>query len=181
MKIKTLPGTVIELSPSEHSVRNLLSSLFLAGGLVLSQISSLTDLSSHVLQNWVKRGFIPPPVNKKYSKRQFCRIIIINLLKDSLQIEGIVKLIGYVNGNLSDISDDLIDDSELYCYFVETITLADMDINKLDSSIKTVFEEYKEPFPGEREKITSVVKIMSILYISSQIKNSAELLIANLN
>ena len=47
----------------------------LAGGMVLGQIASLTGLEPHTVQNWVKRGFLSNPVNKRYSCNQFCRIV----------------------------------------------------------------------------------------------------------
>ncbi len=181
MNVTRLPGTTIDLPSSEYSVRGLLSSLFLAEGLVLSQVSSLTGLPPHILQNWVKREFLPPPVHKKYSKRQFCRIAIINFLKDSLQIDSIVKLIGAVNGKLADSADDLIDDSELYCYFVETLTRADADLANLPAAIQAVLGGYAEPYPGARKKVAAVLRIMGILYISSQIRLEAEILLKELN
>ena len=89
--IGILPGTTIEADPArEGAAEGILSSLFMAGGLVLSQVSQLTGLEPHMIQNWVKRGFVSPPRNKKYTRRQFCRIVIINMLRDSLPLERIV-------------------------------------------------------------------------------------------
>ena len=62
--------------------------MFLAGGIVRSQVSAVTGLESHMIQNWVKRGFLSNPVNKRYSCRQFCRIAIINMLKTTLHWNG---------------------------------------------------------------------------------------------
>ena len=58
----TLPGTTVETDLSRNDAAEaLLSPLFLAGGLMLSQVSQLTGLEPHVIQNWVKRGFVSPP------------------------------------------------------------------------------------------------------------------------
>ena len=62
---KTLPGTTIPVDwsrPEEAETR--LNSLFLAGGLMLSQVASLTGLEPYVIQNWVRRGFVAPPERK---------------------------------------------------------------------------------------------------------------------
>lgn len=180
MDIKTLPGTNIELPSSGYSVRMLLSALFLPEGLMLSQITGLTDLPPYVLQNWVKRGFVPPPVNKKYTQSQFCRVAIINALKDSLQIDVIIKLIAYAGLDYGDNSAVLIDDTALYCYFAESLMRADHEINKLDASIVNALMDFGEPYPGARERLFSILKPMTVLYISLRIKSSAELLLLNL-
>lgn len=97
--ISRLPGTTLEVDLSrENAADALLSPMFLTGGLVLSQVAQLTGLEPYTIQNWVKRGFLPPPVKKKYSRRQLCRIFIINMLRDSMQIERICRLLSYVNG-----------------------------------------------------------------------------------
>lgn len=80
-----LPGTVLEVDGSRpEAADELFSSLFVTGGLVLSQVCQITGLEPYTVQNWVKRGFLTPPVKKKYNRRQLSRIIIINMLKAAL-------------------------------------------------------------------------------------------------
>ena len=64
----TLPGTTIS-TPREDAdrTRNQFDALFLAGGLTLSQVASISGLENYTIQNWVKRGFLPPPEHRKYS------------------------------------------------------------------------------------------------------------------
>ena len=53
---KTLPGTTIAVDWNRpEEAETLLNSLFLAGGLMLSQVASLTGLEPYVIQNWVRR------------------------------------------------------------------------------------------------------------------------------
>lgn len=83
---KTLPGTTIAVDWNRpEEAETLLNSLFLAGGLMLSQVASLTGLEPYVIQNWVRRGFVAPPERKRYSRRQFSRIVLINMLNVALQ------------------------------------------------------------------------------------------------
>ena len=180
MGIKILPGTTIELHGSILSVRAISSSLFLADGLTLAQVSSLTNLSPAVLQSWVRRGFLPPPLKKRYSEAQFFRIAIINILKDDLQLGLIVKLINYVNMPVEGAGAAVTDDTALYHYFVEALFLADRNIDKLDAAIETALRSFREPYPGARKRIAAVIRIMIILYISSQIKESAGVLLRNI-
>ena len=101
MQWNLLPGTTVEADLSQpHAAEKVLHPLFLPGGLMLSQVARLTGLEPYVIQNWVKRGFVSPPERKKYSRRQFCRILVINMLKDALQLEKICKVLSYVNGDL---------------------------------------------------------------------------------
>jgi len=186
MNICTLPGTTIEADLCSTSVADkLLDPMFFGGGLVLSQVSSLTGLQPHVIQNWVKRGFVSPPKSKKYTKRQFCRIAIINFLKDSLQIDRIVKLISFINPNLSDESDSIIDDSVLYSFFVDVISLispqGNLDSNKIDGAIERVLKNQNKYKISEKVNISRVIKIMVLIYAAEIRKKQAELLLSDIN
>ena len=55
----TIPGTTLEgLRSNADRAEELFQPMFLAGGLTLSQVSSITGLENHTIQNWVKRGFL---------------------------------------------------------------------------------------------------------------------------
>ena len=70
-----LPGTVLAVDGSRpEAADELFSSLFVTGGLVLSQVCQITGLEPYAVQNWVKRGFLAPPVKKKYNRRQLSRM-----------------------------------------------------------------------------------------------------------
>ena len=89
----TIPGTVLQIQreDAEH-IEDIFSSMFLAGGIVLGQVASITGLEPYTIQNWVKRGFLAAPKNKKYDLEQVCRIITINMLKGALPLEKICSL-----------------------------------------------------------------------------------------
>ena len=98
----TIPGTVLQIRREDaDGVEELFSSMFLAGGMVLSQVASITGLEHYTVQNWVKRGFLTSPVGKRYTLRQLCRILNINVLRYSMPIERICFLLSYVNGHLT--------------------------------------------------------------------------------
>ena len=154
---KTLPGTTIAVDWNRpEEAETLLNSLFLAGGLMLSQVASLTGLEPYVIQNWVRRGFVAPPERKRYSRRQFSRIVLINMLKDSMQLDKICTLLSYVNGDLDDESDDLIDDTQLYLYFVRLVVLVERKNptgpEEAAQWCCAAVEDYQEPVPGARLK-----------------------------
>ena len=179
----TIPGTVLQADEqdAEH-IDSLFQPMFLAGGMVLSQVSSITGLEPYIIQNWVKRGFLAPPQNKRYTLRQLCRILIINMLKGVLPMERICGMLGYINGALNDESDDIIDDSVLYFMFVRLAAHAkELDrAGHWDETIDAVLADYQEPYPGARERIAKVLRIMVIGHISSRMKQEAETLLTNL-
>ena len=154
----TLPGTVLSVDADRpQAAEEVFSSLFLAGGLVLSQVTQVTGLEPYIIQNWVRRGFLAPPKQRKYTRRQLSRILMINALKSTLSIEQICKLLSYINGALDDEGDDTIDDTELYGAFVLVAgsvqkhgLTSESEMNRL---IADGLKDYKEPSPGAKERI----------------------------
>lgn len=182
---QTLPGTTIEADLScSGTVAALLDPLFLTGGLMLSQVARLTGLEPYVIQNWVRRGFVSPPQRKRYSYRQFCRIAMINMLKDALQLDRICTLLSYVNGQLDDESDDLIDDVQLYRYLVDLAALAQSRPAQLENHLEgwcvQVLEGYVEPVPGARRRVEQVLSAALMAYLSGVLRRRAEELTAAL-
>ena len=179
----TIPGTTLE-GQRENADRTdgLFQSMFLAGGLTLSQVSSITGLETYAIQNWVKRGFLAPPQNKRYNMEQVCRIIIINMLKGALPLEQICSLISYINGSLTDESDDIIDDAVLYFKFVSLAARARHigGSKEWGEALTEVMESYAEPYPGAREKVTKVLRIMLTAWITSQLRDQTNQMIAEL-
>ena len=55
----TLPGTVLSVDADRPQAAEEAFFLpcFLAGGLVLSQVTQVTGLEPYIIQNWVRRGF----------------------------------------------------------------------------------------------------------------------------
>lgn len=175
------PGTVIETTGlSKDASRTLFNGIFAGGGIALSQVSSMTGLEPHVIQNWVKRGFVSSPVKRTYSPKQFARIIIINLLRQTMQIEQITGLLSHINGVLSDESDDMIADDELYHLYMEVASAferGDLSDDAVTAACESAAAEYTEPQPGARRRLCNVLKIMAYAHVaSSAIQRSQDLL-----
>ena len=76
-----IPGTVLKADRDQaFQIRDQFGAMFLGGGVVLSQVAGITGLEPYQVQNWVRRGFLTPPEKKRYTLRQLCRIININIL-----------------------------------------------------------------------------------------------------
>ena len=169
----TLPGTnLTDRRDNADHVEEMFHSMFLAGGMVLSQVSNITGLEPYTIQNWVKRGFLAAPRNKRYDLEQVCRIITINMLKGALPLEKICSLMQYINGDLTDESDDIIDDAVLYFMFVKLAARA-RHIGGNESwevAIENALSSYTEPKPGSKARVEKVLRVMLMAYISSRFK-----------
>ena len=172
-----IPGTTLAVPHSDaEKVDQQFQSMFLGGGLTLGQVATITGLENHVIQNWVKRGFLPPPVAKRYSMEQLCRIVTINMLKGTLPLERISSLLSYINGSLTDESDDIIDDTVLYFMFVRLAARArSMEKQEQwDEEIRNVTKDYVEPVPGARDRIEKVLKVMLTAWVAARMRQEAE-------
>lgn len=175
----TLPGTVLSVDADRpQAAEEVFSSLFLAGGLVLSQVTQVTGLEPYIIQNWVRRGFLAPPKQRKYTRRQLSRILMINALKSTLSIEQICKLLSYINGALDDEGDDTIDDTELYDAFVLVAgsvqkhgLTSESEMNRL---IADGLKDYKESIPGAKERIEQALRIMITAWRAAQLQTKAQ-------
>ena len=179
----TIPGTTLTGKRSDADrTPELFQTMFLAGGMTLSQVSSITGPEAHTIQYWVKRGFLPSPVNKRYNMEQLCRIVNINILKGTMPLEQITKLMAYLNGNLADESDDLVDDTMLFFYFVSLAARARYIGGKetWDDALIHATESYVEPVPGARDKLIKVLKVMLTIWCANALKAEAERMIAQL-
>lgn len=177
------PGTAIEISPRQRgrtdSAAEIIDNIFSAGGLVLSQVSKLTGLEYYIIQNWVKRGYIPPPVKKRYHKNLFCRILIINILRETLKFEEITELLSTLSVPLGRRGEEkpeivLATEFDVYNYYVNLVLSGEeTPIRSLETAIK----DYKEPFPGAKKTLSKVLGVMYHAGLAAEnAKKSIELL-----
>ena len=179
-----LPGTTIELSVlQKNSSRNLFDGIFAAGGISLSQVSVMTGLEPYIIQNWVKRGFVSAPVKRQYTQDQFARIVTINMLKESLQLDRICKLLSCINGALDDDSDDLISDSELYHHYVDLAAClqdSPLDTETVDNATRQVAADYHEPVAGASKRLINILEIMVYAHYASVLRKRSDDMLTNI-
>jgi DNA-binding transcriptional MerR regulator len=167
----TIPGTVLTAprADADHLEKDF-RAMFLAGGIMLGQVAAISGLEPYDVQNWVKRRLLPPPVNKRYNLTQLCRILNINMLKKALPMEQICGLLGHINGELDDTSDDLIDDSKLYFLFVKLAARArHMGGEDWEDALLEVTADYHAPQPGARQRLITVLRIMLTAWVASKL------------
>ena len=180
----TFPGTTIEATSLEKgSSKHLFNGIFAAGGITLSQVSIMTGLEPYSIQNGVRRKFVAPPTKKLYSKQQFSRIVIINMLRETLQIDAICNLISIIVGNPDDPTDDLIGDCELYHIFVDMIAEGNIDFTDKDSvknAATTAAEGYSPDNAGKKTKLINILQVMLYAHASSCLRDSSREMLSHL-
>jgi len=166
---RELPGSVLTYEDSvPHGAAVLMDALFAGGDLMLAQVARMSGLEPYMIQNWVTRGFLPPPEGKRYTRRQLCRILLINLLRGVLPLESITGLLSYVNGHLDDISDDTVDDSRLYLWMLEVLDAGDEE-----AALAACLEEYREPVPGAGKRLEKVLRVLRRAAMAARLQKEA--------
>lgn len=178
-----IPGTTLTVQRSDAvRVRELFQTMFLTGDVVLSQITNITGLEPYAVQNWVKRGFLPPPRQKRYNINQVCRILMINTLKSVLPMERICGLLTYVNGQMDSAADDIIQDSDLYFLFVRLAAHARQigDVDHAAALIDEYLADYEEPAPDAKARVAKALQVMLIAWLASRMRQAAEAALAEM-
>ena len=174
----TFPGTTIEISKFEKgSSKQLYDSLFAAGGLTLSQVCIMTGLEPYLVQNWVKRGFVSSPIRRMYSQKQFARIIIINMLRESLQIDQICELISITTVTLHDERDDIINDDDLYHKYVDMLADNIIDIGNRESvecAANRTADEFEPWLPIPKKEISGILQVMAYAHFAGKLRKNAQ-------
>lgn len=167
-----IPGTTLETQREMDTGENTLRTLFLGGDITLSQVAAITGLEPHTIQNWVKRGFLPPTVGKKYSLNHLCRILNLHALRGVLSLEQACRLLDYAKGS----GEEHGADEDLYFLFVSLVTRARQlaKPEACDRILQEMLRDYTEATPGAKERLAQSLKVMLTAYLSANLRFSAE-------
>ncbi len=144
---------------------------YIQHGIMLAQIRDISGIDGSTLQNWVKRGWTGNAINKKYSKDQLSRILLINMMRQALQLEKIDHLLHYINGDIDSKDDDIIPESLLYDYVCRIVDAVSgetvFDTDDLRRYIEDMTADHPEVFPGARQRLNHVLEIILTAYNAS--------------
>ncbi|MBR1664003.1 MAG: DUF1836 domain-containing protein [Ruminococcus sp.] len=180
-----VPGTVLPLTDwakerisQGQAFDSLISPILSAtGGVTLSQMARFTGLEGSTIQNWIKRGWVASNSTKKYTEKHVARILLINVLRASMKLEDIVKLMEYINGDVEDESDDILHDKDLFNLLCSSVIMLNDRRNvRIDSQNVLDISEKMIPasISGEvRDKLRKALAIMLLAYRSAVLKNEA--------
>jgi DNA-binding transcriptional MerR regulator len=178
-----LPGTVLNFQTRDNGdYFGIISPVFSTfNGITLSQVKEITNLTTATIQNWVKRGYIPSPIDKRYEKRHLLRIILINSIRGGMKIEDVQKIMVYINGDVEDTSDDIISDEELYNCLCSAIkicqTTSFTDETAVKNAVSAVLKNYTGPMKDSKQRLENALYIMVCAFASARLRDmSTEML-----
>ena len=187
IKDPLIPGTILRRKDMGDvtGMEFLKKIFFISSGVMLSQIREISGIDGSTLQNWTKRGWVANSKLKRYDIDQVAHILIINMLRDCMQLDRITLVIRYINGSVEDHADDIISDSQLYDYICRILDRlldddATYDISSLRSCISEVTADYEEKVSGARRRLDQALEIISAAYYASLIKRYSDHLVETL-
>ena len=184
IKDPLIPGTVLKRKDMGNvtGMEFLEKIFFISSGVMLSQIREISGIDGSTLQNWTKRGWVANSKLKRYDIDQVAHILIMNMLRDCMQLDRITFVIRYINGRVDDHADDIISDSLLYDYICRILDrLLDddttHDVNSLRTCISDVTSDYEEKVSGARRRLDQALEIIIAAYYAALIKRYSDQLV----
>lgn len=160
-----------------HRIADYLPLIRATDGLTLSQVCSMSGLESSTIQNWIKRGYVPHPVGKKYRERHLARILLITELRESMQIDRVGALLRYVNGDADDESDDIIKEEALYdlfCDIAQDLRDDPVSPDQIGERVKSFLDDSVET--ADSAKLVTALTVMAYTYMANRYKRGADVL-----
>lgn len=185
---ENIPGTILRRDRMQGATGGeFLDKIFyISDGIMLSQVRDISGVDGTTLQNWVKRGWVENPTNKTYSKDQLARILIINMMRSSIQLSKISFLLEYINGETEKHDDDIISEAKLYDYICGIIDELSADYDDIsESAVKAAADKaiatYTERMIGAKDRLRAALEVIVISYYASLITRYADSLINAMN
>ena len=183
-QVNNIPGTILNRDKMDGAtgLEFLDKVFFITDKIMLAQIREITGIDGTTLQNWLKRGWVGTPNKKSYTKEHLARILIINMMRDTMQLSRIIFILQYVNGKSEE--DKIVKESVLYGYICKVLDRlsenGEISGAGIDGIISDVLSDYNEPVSGAKRRLSVGVKVITITYYSALIKAEAEAILDSL-
>ena len=177
-----IPGTILNRqSMGDVTGLAFLNKIFyISNGIMLTQIREISGIDGSTLQNWTKRGWVANAKLKRYDIDQLAHILIINMLRECMNLDKIAFIISYINGRVWDRSDDIIRDSQLYdyiCRLLDRLMENGSDAGDeatLRQCIEETTADYNESIEGATLRLRTALEIIVIAYYATIIKRRSD-------
>lgn len=175
-----IPGTTLLFNSvaSEDCFSLIAPLLTVTKGLTLAQVKELTGLETSTIQNWIKRGWVKNPTEKRYGEEQVMRIILINMMRGSMQMEQIAFLMSYINGSVEDRSDDILPDRELFNILCNIIYQCEQksisDTGYLEKVIESQITKTQISDSALQNKLKTALYAMVLAIFSTRMRDLAQ-------
>ena len=184
VKSGSIPGTIL----SRERMNNVSGAEFLekvfyvTDGIMLSQIREITGIDGTTLQNWVKRGWVANPTKKAYTKDQLARILLINMMRDTIQLSQIIDLFEYINGTDEDAR--VFSQPELYdcvCKVLDAVSDgASGGLSGIDEIILDLLRAYDDIETGAKVRVLNGIRVIVVTYYATTMKATAEYMLSTI-
>ena len=176
-QVNNIPGTILNRDKMDGAtgLEFLDKVFFITDKIMLAQIREITGIDGTTLQNWLKRGLVGTPNKKSYTIEHLARILIINMMRDTMQLSRIIFILQYVNGKSEE--DKIVKESVLYGYICKVLDRlsenGEISGAGIDGIISDVLSDYEEPVSGAGRRLSVGIKVITITYYSALIKAEA--------
>lgn len=184
-QLKNIPGTRLRLDKMDNAAGLVFLNkvFFITDRIMLAQIKEITGIDGTTLQNWLKRGWVGTPDKKSYTIEHLARILLINMMRDTMQLAKIAYVLEYINGN--EPEDAIIKESKLYDYVCTTFNMLVQNkgtaVFGIDGIIEAVISDYTEPVSGAKRRLAYGIKIIVTTYYSAIIRSEAEAMVESIS
>ncbi|HAQ40795.1 DUF1836 domain-containing protein [Anaeropeptidivorans aminofermentans] len=138
------------------------------------------NFTKTMIQNYIRVGLIPPPLEKRYyTKKHLILLTIIDSFKDIYSLDEIGRLFKPILKDTETFDDDIIDMSVIYNEFYRYYQRA---INDWAENLPKVFEDIAETAKSnvssqeDQETVTFFLSLMSLMAHSIATKQLANLI-----
>lgn len=172
-----IPGTILQKSAMGNvtGLEFLHKIFYITQGIMLSQIREIAGIDGSTLQNWTKRGWVANARLKKYSMEQLSRILIINMLRDCMQLDHIIFLLRYLNGEEGETA--IIRESELYdcmCRIIDSLSEDPLPAGGMAEVIDEGISPYADKVGAAKSRLARVLEIFTVAYSAASMKRHAD-------
>ena len=178
----SIPGTILPRDRMNNvtGAEFIDKVFYVTDGIMLSQIREITGVDGTTLQNWVKRGWVKNPTKKAYTKEQLARILLINMMRDTIQLSQIISLLEYINGTDEDAR--VISECDLYdcvCTVLDSVSDGSSGgLSGIDEIILDVLRSFEEIETAAKVRILNGIRVIVVTYYATTMKATAEYMLS---
>ena len=93
-------------------------------------------------------------------------------------MDHISVLLSFINGKADDISDNIVNEADLYCYLCSILDKVSFEEvlseEEFFSLVEKEISDYQEPWPGAKRRLMDGIHVILIYYAASIIKKRAD-------
>lgn len=166
IKMQYFPGTNIKVKTKD--VASFLNGLFAFGEINQTQLMKVTGLTQSTIQNWVNRGWVAKSNGKGYDRDKVARILIINMLRQTMSLDNISSLLFFINGKTETTDDDIIRESTLYILACRILFSEKFATKEIDTLINAELKEYPE-FYNHRKRLAIGISVIVKAFMAASV------------